>query len=194
MSSSPTLEDVAALSRTSRATVSRVINGQPGVHLATERRVWQAVRALNYKPHRMARALATGQSALIALIMPRRIFLSGDRFALMAIDLVHTVVSHAHYAVQLCIWDNEYDCQAIETYLGGNHLFDGIVLITSNASAMLTQLLEDAATPCAKIEYESPAQPSMDAQIITTLDALLKRVSERRHSPIPSALDHAQNL
>jgi DNA-binding LacI/PurR family transcriptional regulator len=58
----PTMKDVARVAGVSHMTVSRVVNGDPGVLPATAARVEQAVRTLGYQRNEMARHLrAKGQ-------------------------------------------------------------------------------------------------------------------------------------
>ena len=59
-----TLDDLAAMSGVSRATVSRVINGGP-VSEATRNRVLEVVRRTKYRPNVAARRLASGRSGLV---------------------------------------------------------------------------------------------------------------------------------
>lgn len=63
-----TLEELAALSGVSRATVSRVINGGP-VAEATRRRVLEVLEQTNYRPNLAARSLATGRSGVVGVVM-----------------------------------------------------------------------------------------------------------------------------
>ncbi len=63
------IRDVAALARVSIATVSRTINHVPTVDPALAARVWKAVNELNYLPNTQARALVSGHSRLIGLIV-----------------------------------------------------------------------------------------------------------------------------
>lgn len=65
-----TIYDVAQTAGVSIATVSRVFNNYPGVRPETRRRVWHAVRSLNYHRSGIARSLARKQTQLIALIIP----------------------------------------------------------------------------------------------------------------------------
>ena len=64
-----TLNDVAAASGVSRATVSFVLNDDPQqrISAATRDRVKQAARALGYVPHGVARALREGTSRVVVL-------------------------------------------------------------------------------------------------------------------------------
>ena len=71
----PTQNDVARLAGVSRGTVSFVINGladdgKVAISPETSARVWQAVEELGYEPDAGARALRSGSSQTIGLIMP----------------------------------------------------------------------------------------------------------------------------
>lgn len=63
------IRGVAALARVSIATVSRTINHVPTVHPLLAARVWKAVSELNYFPNTQARALVSGESKLLGLIV-----------------------------------------------------------------------------------------------------------------------------
>lgn len=63
-----TLEDVAVLAGVSRATVSRVVNGDTNVTAQTREKVEQAVAVLGYTPNPAARALASSQSNTLGLV------------------------------------------------------------------------------------------------------------------------------
>jgi len=59
---------VAALSSVSRATVSRVINGQP-VADATRRRVQAVLERTGFRPNAAARTLVSGRSGVVGVVM-----------------------------------------------------------------------------------------------------------------------------
>ncbi|MFT4213624.1 MAG: LacI family DNA-binding transcriptional regulator [Microbacterium sp.] len=63
------MADVAAAAGVSGQTVSRVVNGSPRVDPATRARVEAAMDALGYRMHRAARALRTGRTDTIGLIV-----------------------------------------------------------------------------------------------------------------------------
>jgi DNA-binding LacI/PurR family transcriptional regulator len=63
------IHGVASHARVSIATVSRVINGVTTVDPVLARRVWKAVDELNYLPNTQARALVSGRSKLLGLIV-----------------------------------------------------------------------------------------------------------------------------
>ena len=63
-----TIHDVAKRADVSIKTVSRVINNEPSVRTATQKKVLEAVAALNYRPNAAARNLASTRSYAIAYI------------------------------------------------------------------------------------------------------------------------------
>lgn len=67
----PTLKDVAALAGVSMKTVSRVVNGEPGVAPAKVESVERAVRQLDYRPNLTASSLRRldGRTAAVAALL-----------------------------------------------------------------------------------------------------------------------------
>jgi DNA-binding LacI/PurR family transcriptional regulator len=63
------MREVASLAGVSGQTVSRVVNGSPRVDPATRARVEAAMEQLGYRPHRAARALRTGRTHTIGLVV-----------------------------------------------------------------------------------------------------------------------------
>jgi len=63
-----TINDVARASDTSKKTVSRVLNQEPGVRKEVRDRVMAAVAELNYRPLASARSLASNRSFMIGLL------------------------------------------------------------------------------------------------------------------------------
>ncbi|ROO87335.1 LacI family transcriptional regulator [Actinocorallia herbida] len=68
----PTSSDVARAAGVSQTTVSFVLNNRPGQTIPeeTRRRVLEAARQLDYRPHASARALAAGRSDIVLLAVP----------------------------------------------------------------------------------------------------------------------------
>ncbi|MGW1028376.1 LacI family DNA-binding transcriptional regulator [Streptomyces sp. NPDC002577] len=67
--SRPTMKDVAARAGVGLKTVSRVVNGEPGVTPDTERRVQEAINALGFRRNDSARVLRKGRTASIGLVL-----------------------------------------------------------------------------------------------------------------------------
>lgn len=65
----PTMKDVASYAGVGLKTVSRVVNGEPGVRPETARRVQAAIEQLGFRRNDSARMLRKGQTASIGLIL-----------------------------------------------------------------------------------------------------------------------------
>ncbi|WP_435875493.1 LacI family DNA-binding transcriptional regulator [Nonomuraea fuscirosea] len=65
----PTMKDVASAAGVALKTVSRVVNGEPGVHPETAERVRAAIDRLGYSRNESARVLRRGTTATIGLVI-----------------------------------------------------------------------------------------------------------------------------
>ncbi|MEU6309555.1 LacI family DNA-binding transcriptional regulator [Streptomyces sp. NPDC047014] len=63
------MKDVAARAGVGLKTVSRVVNGEPGVTPETEKRVQQAIEALGFRRNDSARVLRKGRTATVGLVL-----------------------------------------------------------------------------------------------------------------------------
>lgn len=70
MASVPRMRDVAVRADVSLKTVSRVVNGEPGVRPAIADRVRKAIAELGFQRNDIARSLASGKSRTIGLLIP----------------------------------------------------------------------------------------------------------------------------
>jgi LacI family transcriptional regulator len=68
-SARPTMKDVAVAVGVSLKTVSRVVNGEPGVTPQTAQRVREAIQALGFRRNDSARLLRTGQAATVGMVV-----------------------------------------------------------------------------------------------------------------------------
>ncbi|MGE5601800.1 MAG: LacI family DNA-binding transcriptional regulator, partial [Nitrososphaerales archaeon] len=68
--STPTIEDVAAAAKVSKATVSRVLSGHfTHIRPETRRRVEDAIHALGYRPSTVARSLASHRTFTVGVLI-----------------------------------------------------------------------------------------------------------------------------
>jgi DNA-binding LacI/PurR family transcriptional regulator len=76
----PTYTVIAKAAGVSEATVSRVLNGDESVHPDRAKRVNEAVDKLGYRKNRVASALASGRSGLIAVVIDDDLSVFSDPF------------------------------------------------------------------------------------------------------------------
>jgi DNA-binding LacI/PurR family transcriptional regulator len=62
------IRDVARAAGVSHQTVSRVINGHPGVRASTRNGVLASIRELGFRPNQAARALARGHARAVTVL------------------------------------------------------------------------------------------------------------------------------
>jgi DNA-binding LacI/PurR family transcriptional regulator len=89
------MRDVASLARVSGQTVSRVVNASPRVDPATRARVEAAMQQLGYRPHRAARALRTGRTQTIGLVVSTLASVGNSRM----LQAVADAAAHRGYAL-----------------------------------------------------------------------------------------------
>jgi DNA-binding LacI/PurR family transcriptional regulator len=143
----PTLETVAAAAGVSRATVSRVVNGDPRVDAALRDRVRAAVAASGYVPNRAARSLVTRRTDSIAWVVrePVEVGLADPYLSSL---LVAASQHLAGRGVQLPVMmaASEDDSERLAAYVRGGHV-DGAILTSLHASDPLPGQLLEARVP-----------------------------------------------
>jgi LacI family transcriptional regulator len=125
-----TIEDVARAAGVSRQTVSRAINDKGEISPATRNRVMEAVRALDYRPSRVARGLATRRTRTIGLVVPD---ITNPFFPEIARG-VQDVARGEDHSVFLCNTDEspEEELQVLHSLAA--QPVDGIILFGSRIS------------------------------------------------------------
>ncbi len=97
MSGRPTMRHVAEAAGVSIKTVSRVVNGENGVAVATAARVMEMIRQLDFQPNELARSLRPGRaSATLGLVIGD---ISNPFYATMARAIEAVARSHQYLLV-----------------------------------------------------------------------------------------------
>jgi LacI family transcriptional regulator len=105
-------------------TVSRVINGREGVDPDTQRRVEEAIAALDFVPNRIARGLISQKTQTIGLIVPDFV----NPFFAPVVRGAETAARRAGYRVLLC--NSEGDLRLEREYIEDlvSHRVEGLLL------------------------------------------------------------------
>jgi len=132
------LEDVAKRAGVGSATVSRVLNGHPGVKSSTRARVLRAVEHLKYKPNLHARTLAGGRSRVLGIVMAN---LYNPFFA----DIYHAIETNARqFGYETLLADSSHDLKLLKA--GVNRLLGyqvgGLGVFPEMEPAILDELRE----------------------------------------------------
>lgn len=109
-------------------TVSRVINGREGVDAETQRKVEEAIEALDYVPNRVARGLISHKTETIGLIVPDVV----NPFFSPVVRGAETTARKAGYRVLLC--NSEGDLRLEREYIEDlvSHRVEGLIIAPAN--------------------------------------------------------------
>jgi LacI family transcriptional regulator len=137
------ISEIAKRANVSTATVSRTLNQSGPVKAGTARKVWRAVTELNYYPNSHARALVSGRSRLIGLIVSD---ITNPFFP----ELIRTfegLASQQQYDVLLTSTD--YDTTRMTACLRRmlERKVDGVAMMTSEMDAGLIKELSKRNVP-----------------------------------------------
>jgi len=141
------LEDIARLSRVSRSTVSRVINGDENVRAETRQRVLDVIQQNNFHPNLAARRLAAGRTNVIGLVIPTGVgIIFSDPYFSHLIQGVSAACNEKEYSVMLWLATPEYERRMIRRILGSG-LVDGVIVSSALAEDPLVSSLHESRMP-----------------------------------------------
>ena len=137
------IAEIAKRASVSTATVSRTLNQSGPVKAATARKVWRAVTELNYYPNSHARALVSGRSRLIGLIVSD---ITNPFFP----ELIRTFEGlAAQKQYDLLLTSTDYDTSRMTACLRRmlERKVDGVAMMTSEMDAGLIKELSKRNVP-----------------------------------------------
>lgn len=154
-----TLEAVALAAGVSRATVSRVVNGNHRVSAETRTVVQRAIRRLGYTPNRAARSLVTRRTDSVALVIPEPTTkLFGDPFFPRLIRGINSVLAEAGQVLVLLTPQSTHDEDQLANYLTAGHI-DGAMLVSLHGADPLPSLLAERGVPVVVGGRPTPGTP-----------------------------------
>ncbi len=150
------LKDIAKDLGVSVITVSKVLRNHPDIGEATRERVLQRMRELNYQPNLAARALVTGKTFCVGLIVP---------------DLVHPFFAQVAKGLSGCLRDKQYglllasseedpelERQEIEHLLARR--VDALIVASAQSSPQCFRDVEERRTPLVLIDRQFADLPA----------------------------------
>jgi DNA-binding LacI/PurR family transcriptional regulator len=190
-----TLEHVASAARVSRATASRVVNGDQRVGEQARTAVQTAIRDLGYVPNRAARSLVTRRSDSVAVVIPEPTTqLFGDPFFPRVLRGISDGLSAAGLQLVLLMPQAPGDAERVERYLAAGHT-DGVMLVSLHGTDPLPERLRRHRVPLV-VGGRPPAEGSSYVDVDNrggaerAVDHLV-RIGRRRIATIAGPLDMA---
>ncbi len=142
-----TLEEIAKLSNVSRATVSRVINGETNVREETRQRVLDVIESVNFQPNLAARSLAAGRTNVIGLVIPAGIAaIFSDPWFPQVVNGISTACNSKGYSVMLWLAEPEYEREMITRILHSG-LLDGVIVSSMSIDDPIIKALYESKMP-----------------------------------------------
>lgn len=136
-----TSEDVARLANVSQSAVSRTFTPGASVSESTRQRVLEAARQLGYRPNALARAMISGRSRLIAVLVA---YLD-NHFYPQVLEQLSRAVQERGYQVLLFLTDRGTQDQMVQKML--QYQVEGIVMASADMSSSLARECADTGIP-----------------------------------------------
>ncbi|MGN0096038.1 MAG: LacI family DNA-binding transcriptional regulator [Corynebacterium sp.] len=163
--------DVARLAGVSQPTVSRAMRGDPRVSGKTRAKVEDAARTLGYVPSAAGRALSSGRTSRIGLLVTD---LTNEFYHRMIGPVVARVSERQHEVVLIA---DDGDVDAVITRISSLGL-DGVILATTTTDSMVPYKLRERSVPFVYFNRVAPAVPADAAVVDVTvgLTAMVERI------------------
>ena len=150
------IHTVAQLANVSIATVSRTINHNPTVNPKMAKRVWEVIRELNYLPNTQARALVSGRSRLLGLIVSE---ITNPFFPELIQGFEDAAVEHGY---EILIGSTNYDPERMKGCIRRmvERKAEGVAVMTFGIEEPLLDQLADRKIPMVFVDV-GPDQPGI---------------------------------
>ncbi|WP_347553222.1 LacI family DNA-binding transcriptional regulator (plasmid) [Pseudalkalibacillus hwajinpoensis] len=151
----PTIQDVAKAANVSIATVSRVLNNQPGFSQKTKQRVLQAIEEIGYQPNAIARGLVNRNSGTIGVLFPS---VSG----LLSSEVLHGIEARANeegYSVIVCNTAADHEKTLKYIQLLSEKRVDGLVFVSEEVNEEYYKAFQRMGVPVVLVLTQSYKYP-----------------------------------
>ncbi len=152
--SSVTSGDVARLANVSQSAVSRTFSPGASVSEQTRQVVLDAAKELGYRPNALARAMISGRSRLIAILVA---YLD-NQFYPLVLEQMSRALQDRGYQVLLFMTDPGNQDQVVQKML--QYQVEGIVMASATLSSSLARECASTGTPVVMFNRYVPSSPT----------------------------------
>jgi DNA-binding LacI/PurR family transcriptional regulator len=123
------LEDIGRMAGVSRATVSRVVNGERNVRPEVRERVEDVIRRTGFRPNAAARSLVSKRTGVIGLVIPSRVHsLFEDPYFAQLIQGITLASNRAGTTLSLFLFQSEAEERELYPRVVESGFLDGIII------------------------------------------------------------------
>jgi LacI family transcriptional regulator len=142
-----TMKQVAEICGVSLGTVTRALNGKPGINAQTKEKILRVSAELGYRPHHAARSLRIGKSMTIGIV----VYDLDNRFFAQLVNVLVSVARESGYFFYLTFSKHrlEEERACLEHLVGLN--VDGILIVPTNKGNEFVQFLRSLRVPVVAI-------------------------------------------
>ncbi|MFI6298012.1 LacI family DNA-binding transcriptional regulator [Nonomuraea sp. NPDC050790] len=156
----PTMKDVASAAGVALKTVSRVVNGEPGVNPATAERVRAAIDALGYSRNESARVLRQGRTSTVGLVIED---ISDPFYSGLGRAVEQVAIAHGCLLLSGSSGENpERERELVRTFCARR--VDGLIVVPAGDDHSYLRPELDAGTPA--VFVDRPPGPGIDVDTV----------------------------
>lgn len=159
-----TLEEIGRMAGVSRSTVSRVINGQPGVSDDAKARVLEIIDETGFRPNSAARSLVSNRTGVLGLVIPSSVQnLFADPYFGTLIQGITRAANAAEQTLSLFLFENEREEVEMYPRVIANGILDGLIVTATKMDDPLVERMVSAGTNFVMVgRPDRHAIPSVD--------------------------------
>ena len=170
-----TSKDVAKLAGVSQSTVSRVFVPGSSVSEKTKQKVFEAAKALNYRPNAFARSLTTNESKLIGLVFPDADY----PIHMKTLQLISTELQKQGYSAVLIPWQvDANDNHSIPNIF--QYRVDGVIAASATFNKSLYEECEEFDIPI--VQYARVVEGTKSSHVVSDNYAAGQLAAQQFHS------------
>ena len=146
------LEDIGRMAGVSRATVSRVVNGEQNVRPEVRERVEDVIRRTGYTPNAAARSLVSKRTGVIGLVIPSRVHnLFEDPYFAQLIQGVTLASNKAGTTLSLFLFQSEAEERELYPRVVESGFLDGVIVTATRMGDPLVARMSARGIPLVMI-------------------------------------------
>ncbi|MGB9857641.1 MAG: LacI family DNA-binding transcriptional regulator [Dictyoglomaceae bacterium] len=143
------IDDIAKMAGVSKGAVSYVLNNKPGVSKEVRERILQIIKEYNYKPNKLAQALAGKKTNFVALVIPD---ISDMFYARIIKGVEETLSKHGYYLNLYSTHANPEREHQVFDFLDTG-IVDGVIVIAYHIKKDFVEKIAEKEIPFVFIDY-----------------------------------------